>query len=352
MEDPVYEVEKILSEKEEKGKKYYFVKWKGYPENESTWEPLENVQHLEVLEEYQKSKDNKQKEIPKILEPEYIETDPYEIKEISDKEIERQFVLRLPKDLQIKMRECIKNNDLKDTDVTFQNERDAIFRFGGKSYKAKLVDLPCITEAYKSNDLTTYYKSGDVSQMLLVQDELSKEEVPVELDSGLTPPMKNIKTHWKKQKLNVDKEEIKKMVDDFMKIMSEESDNVKIEIFSEDEDEGKSQTNDATSERSSSPVSFSEDISSEEENSMSSPRSDDISVSSDAELDTWNQEREQIVNEITLLESQILSKQKELERLPNLIMRKKFEENITELKLKLGTKKSRLSELNIKLGRF
>lgn len=353
-----FEVEKILGEKEENGKLFYFVKWKGYSDQESSWEPLENVQHLTLLlEEFKKTKDAPKEQIieappkSKKVELEPIEVDPYEIKEISDREMERQFVLRLPKDLTLKMKECLKNNDLKDADVTFQNDRDAIFHFGGKNYKAKLVDLPCITEAYKSNDLTTYYKSGDVSQMLLVQDEAIKEEISNEYDSGLTPPMKNVRTHWKKQKLNVDKEEIKKMVDDFMKIMSEESDNVKIEIFSEEEEETYTQTQDVTSERSSSPVSFSEDIS-EEENSMSSPRSEDQSSNSDAEIDQWNQEREQIVNEITLLESQIYSKQKEVEKLPNPIMRKKFEDNIKELKIKLESKKERLTELNIKLGRF
>ncbi len=34
-----YLVEKILDKKEVDGKLYYLVKWEGYEETESTWEP-------------------------------------------------------------------------------------------------------------------------------------------------------------------------------------------------------------------------------------------------------------------------------------------------------------------------
>lgn len=48
-----WEVEKILSDKLKRGKRYYLVKWKGYPDHENTWEPekhLSNAQDL--LQDY------------------------------------------------------------------------------------------------------------------------------------------------------------------------------------------------------------------------------------------------------------------------------------------------------------
>lgn len=38
-----YDVERILSSERKGNKTYYLVKWLGFPEEESTWEPLENL---------------------------------------------------------------------------------------------------------------------------------------------------------------------------------------------------------------------------------------------------------------------------------------------------------------------
>ena len=41
---PRYEVEAILKSKEEEGKRFYLIKWKGYNQQEdNTWEPEENI---------------------------------------------------------------------------------------------------------------------------------------------------------------------------------------------------------------------------------------------------------------------------------------------------------------------
>lgn len=44
-----YDVEAIVDTKLKNGKRFYLVKWDGYPESEKTWEPehhLRNVRHL------------------------------------------------------------------------------------------------------------------------------------------------------------------------------------------------------------------------------------------------------------------------------------------------------------------
>eukprot|EP00904_Undaria_pinnatifida_P013816 jgi/Undpi1/9565/HiC_scaffold_27.g12021.m1 len=72
----------------------------------------------------------------------------------------------------------------------------------GKTYPARLVDLPCIVETQKTLDRSTFFKSGDVGQMLIVY----KDEAAYKKDDGnaasasprglypdgLTPPTKNI----------------------------------------------------------------------------------------------------------------------------------------------------------------
>lgn len=44
-----YIVEKIVDKKEVNGKPYYLVKWEGFDESESTWEPLRNLSHLKYM---------------------------------------------------------------------------------------------------------------------------------------------------------------------------------------------------------------------------------------------------------------------------------------------------------------
>ena len=44
-----YEVEKIITRKYYKNKKYYLIKWLCYPITEATWEPKSNIKHLNSM---------------------------------------------------------------------------------------------------------------------------------------------------------------------------------------------------------------------------------------------------------------------------------------------------------------
>ena len=60
-EDAMYNVEKILDRRMVKNKLLYKIKWEGYPMNQCTWEPLENLSTvLELVEEYDRSHPMKQ----------------------------------------------------------------------------------------------------------------------------------------------------------------------------------------------------------------------------------------------------------------------------------------------------
>lgn len=50
---PEYEVEQILDKRITNGKALYKIKWKGYPEDECTWEPEKNLTTCkEILRKY------------------------------------------------------------------------------------------------------------------------------------------------------------------------------------------------------------------------------------------------------------------------------------------------------------
>jgi len=53
--DEEYEIERLISKRNRRGKIQYLVNWKGYPEEESTWEKESNLDHAKgMIEEYER----------------------------------------------------------------------------------------------------------------------------------------------------------------------------------------------------------------------------------------------------------------------------------------------------------
>jgi len=59
--EEIYIVEKIMDKKVENGKTIYFLKWQGYGPQYDTWEPVENLDCDELIEEFEKEWSEKQK---------------------------------------------------------------------------------------------------------------------------------------------------------------------------------------------------------------------------------------------------------------------------------------------------
>ena len=56
------------------------------------------------------------------------------------------------------------------------NSRKMIFNFNGELHPLTILDLPCIIEGHKTIDYKSFYKGGDICQMMYVHDDKLKQE--------------------------------------------------------------------------------------------------------------------------------------------------------------------------------
>ncbi|ORX90859.1 chromo domain-like protein [Basidiobolus meristosporus CBS 931.73] len=63
--EEVYVVEKVVKHRKRDGKVQYFLKWKGYPNSENTWEDEDNVFCTDLIEEYWKNRGTPSTSSPK-----------------------------------------------------------------------------------------------------------------------------------------------------------------------------------------------------------------------------------------------------------------------------------------------
>jgi transcription initiation factor TFIID subunit 7 len=131
-----------------------------------------------------------------------------------DPHIEEDFILRmLPGEDCEYIRQAISERRLDRSQIGIKpltrEGRRAIVRVRERQYAATLVDLPCIIEGMKSWDKRMFFKSVDITQMLLVlgpvQNEQEALEYPLPKDvevlddktyqyaHGITPPMKYVR---------------------------------------------------------------------------------------------------------------------------------------------------------------
>jgi Chromo (CHRromatin Organisation MOdifier) domain len=54
-----YEVEQVLAMKIEDSKKMYLIKWLGYSTSQNSWEPLENLECVDLIKEFDMKKEPK-----------------------------------------------------------------------------------------------------------------------------------------------------------------------------------------------------------------------------------------------------------------------------------------------------
>ncbi len=53
--------------------------------------------------------------------------------------------------------------------------RHGIVRYNGQVYRGRMMDLPCIIESHKTTDRKTFYKTADISQMMLCTQDANDD---------------------------------------------------------------------------------------------------------------------------------------------------------------------------------
>ncbi|VDK43561.1 unnamed protein product [Taenia asiatica] len=96
-------------------------------------------------------------------------------KEDNTFDLEQQFILRMPEEAARYLAEDI------DLGVSFKDNftvemkpdmRHCIVRYNGQVYQGRVMDLPCIIESQKTTDKKNFYKTADISQMIIcTQDD-------------------------------------------------------------------------------------------------------------------------------------------------------------------------------------
>lgn len=92
--------------------------------------------------------------------------------------------------------------------------------FRDKSYPLTVLNLPCITETYKTYDNVNLVKSADVGQVLIVGESGPLEGPPGEARDGVTRPMRNARGRIFRQPIEVDPESVSKVELDLLTILA------------------------------------------------------------------------------------------------------------------------------------
>ncbi|KAJ2843902.1 hypothetical protein GGI22_007058, partial [Coemansia erecta] len=101
----------------------------------------------------------------------------HELADESETQLEEQFVLRVLPEMAARFNKLVADRKIQDhLEIKFRDERNATVKFEGELYTAKLVDLPTITEAYRTADKKQLLKTADVCQMLLVEQKIRGED--------------------------------------------------------------------------------------------------------------------------------------------------------------------------------
>ena len=121
---------------------------------------------------------------------------------IRENEIEKNLILNVPDYIGEKIHKIITEQKLEDKNnynieiienpsesiSNVDNSRKMIFNFNGELHPLTILDLPCIIEGHKTIDYKSFYKGGDICQMMYVHDDQLKQEDDLNNFNTFTSP--------------------------------------------------------------------------------------------------------------------------------------------------------------------
>lgn len=147
---------------------------------------------------------------------------------LGEVKFEEAFVLRVRDDeLAAQIREVLREVDESPStsvadhlQIVFEKSSvNGILKFKGRQYQLTVLNLPSVTECYKSYDDVNFVKTDDVGQVLIVGDLLEDEANTGEVKDGITPPMRNARQRVFREPIKVSKDVVQRVEDSLFSIL-------------------------------------------------------------------------------------------------------------------------------------
>lgn len=138
--------------------------------------------------------------------------------------MEEQFILRVPPSVAERIERLLDENpsssEDKSLDLSFAEDgRSGTFMIGNDRFPASLLDLPTVTESYKTYDDSVLIKTADIGQMIVVREENDVAPDMVEYRHGLTPPMRDARRRRFRREPDLNPELVQRVENDLWNIM-------------------------------------------------------------------------------------------------------------------------------------
>ncbi|KAI5167107.1 transcription initiation factor TFIID subunit 7 [Nematocida sp. AWRm78] len=232
--------------------------------------------------------------------------------------MEDQFIIRPPESIRDKVCEDVKNGLIHKLTIKMVNNKEGTLTYENKTYKGCIVDLPCIIESHKTLDNRQFIKIADVSKIFIFTDQdIDISELEKESISGITSPMKYVKVRRFRKRLTKAPiiEEIEKEVAALLE-KDKEAMRVDVQLINKDGSEEEEDTSSLAAE-------IELNLLESEKNTQNSIEEIEI----DGNLEE-KKEKERLLQEI---KDKIEEKKKQIEKITNPILKKRFYESIQQL---------------------
>ncbi|KAI5137453.1 transcription initiation factor TFIID subunit 7 [Nematocida ausubeli] len=232
--------------------------------------------------------------------------------------MEDQFIIRPPESIRRKVSEDVKKGLIHKLVIKMVGAKEGTLTYENKTYRGVIIDLPCIIESHKTLDNRQFIKIADISKMFIFTDkDIDLSELEKESISGITPPMKYVKTRRFRKRLTKAPivEEIENEVAALLE-KDKEAIRVDVQILNKD---GSEEEEEDTS-------SLAAEI---ELNLLESEKN--VQATIEVEIDSNTEERREKERLIQEIMDKIKEKKEQVERITNPILKKRFYESIQQL---------------------